>query len=168
MRGCVIAGCTKSAGNRAHLCQMHYERLRLRGTTYRHAEPTCRACDRPVVANGVCRTHYMKLRRTGTLERLRREARPGGMSAREHHLLNRYGLSVETYERMEAEQRGCCAICGDPQRPHTMFVDHDHRDGSVRDLLCRSCNTMLGMVERRDDPDRVLSAALAYCDAHCI
>ncbi len=53
------------------------------------------------------------------------------------------GVSDEDYERLLAEQDGHCALC--PNRPKTrrLHVDHDHRTGEVRGLLCYVCNKYL-------------------------
>jgi hypothetical protein len=54
-------------------------------------------------------------------------------------------------------QEGCCAICG--RDDVELFVDHSYRTGKTRGLLCRQCNTFLGM--GKDSPTR-LRKALAY------
>jgi hypothetical protein len=58
-----------------------------------------------------------------------------------------YGIWLGDYRRLYDEQGGCCAGCGDfHERLH---VDHCHRTGRVRGLLCRVCNLALGRL--RDD-----------------
>lgn len=55
----------------------------------------------------------------------------------------RYGLQPGEYDAMLARQGGRCYICGaTPSRP--LVVDHDHRTGAVRALLCHHCNVTLG------------------------
>ena len=55
-------------------------------------------------------------------------------------VLRKYGLSMEDYEKMNDVQQGACAICGcKPTR--RLSVDHDHKTGKVRGLLCVRCNT---------------------------
>jgi hypothetical protein len=56
-----------------------------------------------------------------------------------------YDLSPEEYEEKLKRQGGGCAICGSSGELH---VDHSHRTGQVRDLLCRRCNTALGFFEK--------------------
>jgi hypothetical protein len=70
-----------------------------------------------------------------------------------------YGLTVDDYEILISEQDGGCAICGD--NSHTLHVDHDHKTGKVRGLLCRLCNTALG---KFIDDRQLLEAAILYLD----
>lgn len=73
-------------------------------------------------------------------------------------LKRKFGLTVEDYDRMVAEQEGSCAICRRPcQTGRRLAVDHCHKTGAVRGLLCHSCN--LGIGKLGDDPERLLSAA---------
>jgi hypothetical protein len=66
-------------------------------------------------------------------------------------VLSKYRLSVEAYGVMLAAQGGVCAICRRPETarnqhgPLALSVDHDHKTGRIRGLLCRSCNTLLGL-----------------------
>lgn len=59
-------------------------------------------------------------------------------------------------EKLLASQGGTCAICGTskatkletPGVPHTFkkwAVDHCHATGFIRGVLCRSCNSKLGI-----------------------
>lgn len=76
-------------------------------------------------------------------------------ASRRSELRRKYGLTPEDVERMREEQAGACALCGeaDPR----LVVDHNHATGEVRRLLCRQCNSALGML--RDDPQIALAAA---------
>ena len=56
---------------------------------------------------------------------------------------------------MLADQDGKCAICTKPF-PGRIAIDHDHRTGRVRGLLCTSCNTGIGKLG--DDPELLLRA----------
>ncbi len=68
------------------------------------------------------------------------EANPDYRKNRSLMLL--YGLSRDEYDQMLLSQNGLCAICGEEMK--TVNVDHDHRDGRVRGLLCKNCNMGLG------------------------
>jgi hypothetical protein len=82
---------------------------------------------------------------------------------RESQYRRLYGIGVDDYERMSAEQGGVCAICGsaDPKRAadSVFSVDHDHETGAVRGLLCHDCNTALG---KFGDSIETLLAAVDY------
>jgi hypothetical protein len=78
--------------------------------------------------------------------------------------LVRFGLTLESYTEMHSEQRGVCAICGEPETglnnkgtvKKKLAVDHCHASGAVRGLLCGRCNTALGLF--KEDTDRLVSA----------
>ena len=85
---------------------------------------------------------------------------------REKYLRRAYGISVDEFDRMRAEQEGRCAICGatEPGGRHEEFVvDHDHDTGAVRALLCNACNTGIGLM--REDPS-ILASAIEYVRRH--
>jgi recombination endonuclease VII len=44
------------------------------------------------------------------------------------------------YAAMLAAQGGVCAICGNPPKTRRLHIDHDHRTGKIRGLLCFTCN----------------------------
>lgn len=83
--------------------------------------------------------------------------------------LAKYGITIEDYDRMLAEQDGKCALCGNAPKPDgvraasKLHADHDHRSGRARDLLCMHCNRGLGAFD--DDPV-LLRAAAAYIERH--
>jgi len=78
---------------------------------------------------------------------------------RSAYLRKRYGLTLADYEAMEAAQGGVCALCAKPPVGGFLRVDHCHRSGRVRGLLCPSCNTALS--GKREDVDW-LSKAVKY------
>jgi hypothetical protein len=88
---------------------------------------------------------------------------------RNGHLLRKYGITVQDYDRMLAAQGGGCAICGkrpDEQTRYRAFlhVDHCHDTGRVRGLLCDQHNLLLGRWEH--DP-YLLRRAAAYLAGEC-
>jgi hypothetical protein len=64
-----------------------------------------------------------------------------------------FNLSIEEYDRILNHQNGNCAICCRPPRKTRLAVDHDHKTGKIRGLLCWVCNKTLGMF--RDDANRI-------------
>jgi len=63
------------------------------------------------------------------------------------NIQERYGMSLEEFTDLLAKQGGGCAICGATKgnkKSDRLFVDHDHKTGKVRGLLCSQCNCMLG------------------------
>jgi hypothetical protein len=58
---------------------------------------------------------------------------------------HRYGITEDDYQRMAEKQSQSCAICG--RRTERLDVDHDHKTGKVRGLLCIRCNTTVGILE---------------------
>lgn len=56
------------------------------------------------------------------------------------YLRKTYGLTGEEYELLLAFQDGRCAICLNRPVTKRFAVDHDHANGNVRGVLCRSCN----------------------------
>lgn len=72
----------------------------------------------------------------------------GRLSRSKAHLKHRYGLSVEEYKRIAARQNWLCAIC-EERKP--LCVDHDHETNKIRGLLCRTCNSAIGLLGDRGD-----------------
>lgn len=87
--------------------------------------------------------------------------------------LDKYGLKPDDYRFLYHSQQGRCAICREmgnryptkrtkpaaETRKTLLVIDHNHKTGQVRGLLCYRCNTLLGFA--LDDPE-ILRAALAY------
>jgi hypothetical protein len=67
------------------------------------------------------------------------------------------------YDEMLKLQGGACACCKQSPKGERLAVDHDHRTGIVRALLCRRCNLVLGKVH--DDSD-LLSRLAEYVELH--
>ena len=65
---------------------------------------------------------------------------------RSNTLIKNYGLTIEKFNAMLKSQSGCCAICEIPQTKlkKSLAVDHCHKTGKIRGLLCYLCNTAMG------------------------
>ncbi len=94
----------------------------------------------------------------------------GGVDRVYTDLLKRaYGLTLDQYQERVAEQGGVCAICELPpvkRRSKTrvrLQVDHDHKTGAVRELLCSRCNRLVWALE---DHHGLMGAVLRYLAKH--
>lgn len=89
-------------------------------------------------------------------------------TALNHYYKRCYNITIEDYLDMAEKQNYLCAICGRPniflQEHHagTLVVDHDHRTGNVRGLLCHNCNRGLGLFS---DDSTVLKTAINYLES---
>lgn len=79
----------------------------------------------------------------------------------------RYGCSKERYESMLSEQQNKCYVCSIEHKPDVykgrLYVDHCHKTGEIRGLLCGGCNSMLGYAK---DDIEVLQKAIDYLRKH--
>lgn len=67
-----------------------------------------------------------------------------------------YGLTKEDYLSMREAQEDLCLMC---KRKKKLVIDHDHKTGKIRGLLCNRCNLFLGFLE--NDPS-LIDKARAY------
>lgn len=80
-------------------------------------------------------------------KRQRKREAPNPEATRRKNLRSKYGISPEQYDALLAEQGGGCACCGKTSaggRHGRFHVDHDHKTGKIRGLLCHSCNVGIG------------------------
>lgn len=79
---------------------------------------------------------------------------------RNRELERRYGINLEQYTLMFDAQDGKCAIClGVAPSSKHWHVDHCHKTGAVRGILCSHCNLMIGHAR---DSHETLSRAVEY------
>lgn len=80
---------------------------------------------------------------------------------RNRSLQKNYGITLDQYNQMLDEQNGVCAICGEPEKaihpnhntnkPQPLAVDHCHKTGRIRGLLCSFCNRAIGFFKEDID-----------------
>lgn len=110
----------------------------------------CRECTR---------TKRAAWRAKKSVERLEQEAKKtlewrkeNPAYERRRHLLRKYGVTPEWYEKQLILQNFHCALCtatsGRQNEEFLLFVDHDHVSGKPRGLLCSRCNVHLGIYEQ--------------------
>ena len=77
----------------------------------------------------------------------------------EQQLIQRLDVDFSTYHSMAKSQGHRCGICRsklEHSRNTKFAIDHCHKTGKVRGLLCSNCNTALGLL--KDSKERLLSA----------
>ena len=72
---------------------------------------------------------------------------------------SRMGITRPEYDTMLKAQGGACAICGVRSKKPRLTVDHCHKTGGIRGLLCHMCNSGLGLL---GDTVERMTSALAY------
>jgi Recombination endonuclease VII len=87
--------------------------------------------------------------------------------SRDNHLKRLYNISEEFYDQLLMRQDFKCALCNEESKATgknaRLHVDHDHRTGKVRGLLCYGCNIAIGFLE--ENPDKV-QKVLDYLEFH--
>lgn len=84
-----------------------------------------------------------------------------------HRLSTKFGLTRDEYDRIGETQNWLCAICSKPETStfrrsiRRLAVDHCHKTGRIRGLLCRKCNQGIGHL--RDDV-AILRKAITYLE----
>lgn len=68
-----------------------------------------------------------------------------------------FGLSLDDYKQMISLQESKCKICG--ETTDDLCIDHCHDSGNVRGLLCRKCNSGIGLLQ---DSVILLESAINY------
>lgn len=68
---------------------------------------------------------------------------------KQYNLKRKFNMSIEQYEARLANQGGKCATCSKSRSSNgkALAVDHCHKTGKIRGLLCNECNTALGLLK---------------------
>ena len=103
-------------------------------------ESWCRECK-----NSARRCANPILNREKVVDWKKRNPEKTRLQKRKRRLKVNFGLTLEQYDQMYEAQGGVCAACGginpDDKR---LAVDHNHKTGKVRGLLCSNCNLAIG------------------------
>ena len=83
----------------------------------------------------------------------------------------RYGITPERFEELVRLQNNLCAICHKSETVvdyrtgelRALSVDHNHETDQPRELLCRRCNSGIGMF---DEEVELLRSAIQYLEKH--
>jgi len=85
----------------------------------------------------------------------------GKHSSANSKLKSRFGITTTEYQTLLERQDFRCLICGDTEsyQGHKLAVDHSHKTGKIRGLLCKGCNMGLGNFK---DSEILLNNAIVY------
>lgn len=83
------------------------------------------------------------------------------LTKRDKYLRKKYGITEAIFQRMLTKGRRACWICKKAPKTRILNVDHDHKTGQVRGLLCFFCNKYL-IGRRRQEHAGLFSAAAGY------
>ena len=70
--------------------------------------------------------------------------------SRKTHFKQKYNITIKDYNKMVEQQDNKCAVCGNEETNTfkgnvvNLSVDHNQKNGKVRELLCKDCNVSLG------------------------
>jgi hypothetical protein len=138
---CAVRRCSCCSEVKPLTC---YGTYRLRGLLARRA--TCKQCLRDKQMH-----RYNDV--PGTRERMI-------ATTNRRHLKTHYGITPEDVAKMKERQGNRCAIC---KKEKKLCVDHCHKTGKVRALLCHNCNTAIGMLK---ESPKLFMMADAYVRWH--
>lgn len=115
------------------------------------------------------RSHCKKCASESSIEsqRRRREEDPEGWreyraQKERNRVVGLYGVSLSDIQKLGEAQNWLCAICFRDIRSK-YYIDHDHKSGTLRKLLCFHCNVGLGHF---GDSIEILSKAIGYLESH--
>lgn len=108
------------------------------------------------------KTYKTKPRSPEELKEFRRYMKTDG------RLKSQYGINIEQLHKMTEAQNNKCAICGrhpseDSHRWGKLCIDHCHKTGKTRELLCSRCNTTIGKV---GESVELLKKMIDYLEKH--
>jgi hypothetical protein len=177
MSVCTVVGCGRNHHGLGY-CKNHYRSFKEYGNPkgkYVFVPKKCSksACENVVSDNGFCRKHSQRLRRTGTTdlkEKIQKCKITSCMNKHHakgfcsmHYRMTKRDMIIDSYStNIINSHNGFCNICGtkNPGKSRKNFsIDHDHKTGVVRGLLCHSCNVGLGHFSDNID---LLKKAIKY------
>lgn len=81
---------------------------------------------------------------------------------KDYRLKYKYNLDSDNVNNIREGQNNKCCICNNPfHSERTIFIDHNHKNGNVRGLLCPKCNNILGNC---NDDINILKSAITYLE----
>jgi hypothetical protein len=118
----------------------------------------CKDCDRNTAREYYANNPTYKEKAKANSASWQKANPRSAFSTWKHSIKHKYGMLPDDYERMLKEQDGKCALCGTEDIGRTgkkgkwsagrWNIDHCHRTGRVRGLLCHTCNVRVGAYEK--------------------
>lgn len=96
-----------------------------------------------------CRIEYNETQKNAKRKRYKDNPLKARENARKTYLKSKFQISPEDYNEKVQAQNGLCALCDNVQngKYDLLDIDHSHKTGQIRALLCMHCNTSLGFYE---------------------
>jgi len=118
-----------------------------------------------------CQKKYVSSYRLKNKDKIRnwhknyKKTKNGKIISRRAYLKKKFGITEEQYFNMYKKQRGLCAICKELIPYRKLVVDHNHKHGYIRKLLCNRCNLGLGCF---DESPYFLERAVEYLEYYIL
>lgn len=125
---CTNGSCISAPKATRTLCEVHAAQKRKYGIGYyykRRRKGLCRCGALAVKGMNSCETHRLEVNRQVRLKQ--------------------HNLTEVEFAELEKRAGGLCMIC---EEKTTLVIDHDHKTGHVRGLLCNPCNVALGYLQK--------------------
>jgi len=118
-----------------NLCRLYCSKGHYKTADSLYGETRCKECQRKASGEWIQKNY--------SLSQIRDRAKS---------IKRKYGLTMEAYEFLLSNQKGVCAICFKSEigKFQNLAVDHDHKTGKVRGLLCRRCNLGLSYLDNSE------------------
>lgn len=142
-----------------------YDRKRQQNPEYVERQKLLRKSPRRKASAAIASKKYRSTQEYRDWKKLYRASPEQQQKRREYEFKRKFGITPADYDRMLVEQGGVCAICGQEETfelkgaKHSLAVDHCHKTGKIRGLLCRNCNQALGLAK---DNVTILESAIKY------
>lgn len=172
---CKFEGCGKQEFAQGY-CSTHYKRIQRHGDVNHGRPPDWGVKEAEIKARSLAKPTEPVWKRQGFEDskawarhhaREYRKNNPDMMWEKE--LKKHFKIGIKDYTAMLESQNGVCAICKQPERILIkgkllrLSVDHCHKTGKIRGLLCSHCNHAIGKFE---DNIVSLKAAIDYLENH--
>ena len=145
--------CLRKSGSERWVTKDQFEELRINGN---------KSCKRYAIKNPdkiyKRNKRYYDNNREREIERAKIKYKENPELSRDKLLKRRFGITIKKYDEILKSQKGVCAICkSDCPSGKNLAVDHCHKTGQIRGLLCFNCN--LGIANLKESKEIFHKAA---------